>query len=137
VESGLAAQLLKKQICEPPDRDRGLSGAQIETLLVEAPPLRQDRAAKPSRVRGLKIIRLQCYSGSRRSQALYEWKYPSTLLYTQILKTRREVLGGEQNPRRRWTRHDLGDVFFYKESSAAARLLQAMEQRPGCVLLID
>ena len=82
--------------------------------------------------------RLQCYEGLDEAKALYEWKYAKQLLYTQILKDKLgEVLGGAETLHAALDQlHDFGDVFFSKEFVEPRPLLQALEQRGGCVLLI-
>jgi MoxR-like ATPase len=37
-------------------------------------------------VRGVELIRLQCYEGIDASQALYEWDYARQLLYARLLQ---------------------------------------------------
>ena len=87
----------------------------------------------------IKLIRMQCYEGLDESKALYEWKYAKQLLYTQILKDKLgEVIGQTETlPAALNKLHDFGDIFFSKQFVEPRPLLQALEQKDGCVLLID
>src|SRR5687767_7001682 len=87
----------------------------------------------------INLIRMQCYEGLDESKALYEWKYAKQLLYTQILKDKLgEVIGQTETlPAALAKLHDLGDIFFSKQFVEPRPLLQALEQKDGCVLLID
>lgn len=85
------------------------------------------------------LIRMQCYEGLDDSKALYEWKYAKQLLYTQILKDKiGEVIGqADTLPAALDKLHAFGDIFFSKQFIEPRPLLQALEQKDGCVLLID
>ena len=87
----------------------------------------------------ISLIRMQCYEGLDESKALYEWKYAKQLLYTQILKDKLgEVIGQTETlPAALAKLHDFGDIFFSKQFVEPRPLLQALEQKEGCVLLID
>jgi MoxR-like ATPase len=87
----------------------------------------------------INLIRMQCYEGLDDSKSLYEWKYAKQLLYTQILKDKLgEVIGQTQTlPAALAKLHDFGDIFFSKQFVEPRPLLQALEQKDGCVLLID
>jgi MoxR-like ATPase len=87
----------------------------------------------------INLIRMQCYEGLDESKALYEWKYAKQLLYTQILKDKLgEVIGQTETlPAALAKLHDFGDIFFSKQFVEPRPLLQALEQKDGCVLLID
>src|ERR1700727_116417 len=90
-------------------------------------------------LRGLKMIRMQCYEGLDESKALYEWKYGKQLLYTQILKDKLgEVLGHAETLHEALAKlHSFSDIFYSEESLEPRPLLQALQQPLGCVLLID
>src|SRR6516165_5009154 len=139
VENGLAAQgyIASRQIATAVY----LSEQIAKPILVEGPAGvgKTELAKAIAGWRGLKMIRLQCYEGLDEAKALYEWKYAKQLLYTQILKDKLgEVLGGAQTLHAALDQlHDFGDVFFSKEFVEPRPLLQALEQKAGCVLLID
>ncbi|MER5456086.1 MoxR family ATPase [Micromonospora sp. NPDC002389] len=65
---------------------------------------------------GVDLIRLQCYAGIDRSQALYEWDFARQLLHMRA--------GND------------GDSIYRREFLLARPILRAVEQRPS-VLLID
>lgn len=87
----------------------------------------------------INLIRMQCYEGLDDTKALYEWKYAKQLLYTQILKDKiGEVIGkADTLPKALDRLHDFGDIFFSRQFVEPRPLLQALEQKDGCVLLID
>jgi MoxR-like ATPase len=87
----------------------------------------------------LPLIRMQCYDGLDESKALYEWKYGKQLLYTQILK---DKLG--ETLRDTASLHDsleklhlVDDIFFSERFLEPRPLLRALQEKQGCVLLID
>ncbi|WP_327041395.1 MoxR family ATPase [Micromonospora ureilytica] len=73
-------------------------------------------ALKISEALGVELIRLQCYSGIDRSQALYEWDFARQLLHLRGSQDDRSIYGAE---------------FLI-----ARPILRAVEQTPS-VLLID
>ncbi|MFM1959063.1 MAG: hypothetical protein RL588_580 [Pseudomonadota bacterium] len=88
---------------------------------------------------GLPLIRMQCYEGLDESKALYEWKYGKQLLYTQILKDRMgEALSDAPDMDAAMDRlHGMGDLFFSEPFLEPRPLMKALQERAGCVLLID
>ncbi|MFM8938673.1 MAG: AAA family ATPase, partial [Phenylobacterium sp.] len=88
---------------------------------------------------GLPLIRMQCYEGLDESKALYEWKYGKQLLYTQILKDRMgEALSDAPDMDSAMDRlHGMGDLFFSEPFLEPRPLMKALQERAGCVLLID
>jgi MoxR-like ATPase len=88
---------------------------------------------------GLPLIRMQCYEGLDESKALYEWKYGKQLLYTQILKDRMgEALSDAPSMDAAMDRlHGMGDLFFSEPFLEPRPLMKALQERAGCVLLID
>jgi MoxR-like ATPase len=88
---------------------------------------------------GLPLIRMQCYEGLDESKALYEWKYGKQLLYTQILKDRMGVaLSDAPDMDAAMDRlHGMGDLFFSEPFLEPRPLMKALQERAGCVLLID
>jgi MoxR-like ATPase len=87
----------------------------------------------------LPLIRMQCYEGLDESKALYEWKYGKQLLYTQILKDKLgESFRDTENLQAALTKlNSFSDVFFSHDFLEPRPLLRALQQRQGCVLLID
>jgi MoxR-like ATPase len=88
---------------------------------------------------GLPLIRMQCYEGLDESKALYEWKYGKQLLYTQIMKDRMGVaLSDAPDMDAAMDRlHGMGDLFFSEPFLEPRPLMKALQERAGCVLLID
>ncbi|SFI71579.1 AAA family ATPase [Thermoflavimicrobium dichotomicum] len=76
-----------------------------------------------SAVRGVELIRLQCYEGLDAAHALYDWDYPKQLLMT------RATLSGEAGN----TAPDIYTDRFLIERP----LLRALKTKPAPVLLID
>jgi MoxR-like ATPase len=87
----------------------------------------------------LPLIRMQCYEGLDESKALYEWKYGKQLLYTQILKDKLgESFRDTENLQAALEKlSSFSDVFFSDDFLEPRPLLRALQQRQGCVLLID
>lgn len=90
-------------------------------------------AAALAEITGSKFVRLQCYEGIERSQALYDWNFPRQVLrlrqHTQDLRIAADspaAQDDEQNIESLYTREFL----------VARPILQAIEQSPS-VLLID
>ena len=88
---------------------------------------------------GLPLIRMQCYEGLDESKALYEWKYGKQLLYTQLLQDRMGVaLADAPDMDAAMGRlHGMGDLFFSEPFLEPRPLMKALQEREGCVLLID
>lgn len=76
-----------------------------------------------SEVRGVELIRLQCYEGLDAAHALYDWDYPKQLLMT------RATVSGEANG----AAPDIYTDRFLIERP----LLRALKTKPAPVLLID
>ena len=96
-------------------------------LLLEGPAgVGKTELAKAwSRMRGCKLVRLQCYEGLDESKALYEWNYQKQLLYIQI-----ETLASQG-----W---DAGrDQIFGPDFLLKRPLLTALTSNEPVVLLID
>jgi MoxR-like ATPase len=74
-------------------------------------------ARKVAEILGVEPIRLQCYSGIDRSQALYEWNFAKQLLHLR---------GPQEN----------GSIYG-AEFLIARPILRAVEEAPVAVLLID
>jgi MoxR-like ATPase len=73
-------------------------------------------ATKVAQIMGTEAIRLQCYAGIDRAQAVYEWNFAKQLLHMR----------GEQN----------GDSVWTEEFLIARPILRAVLERPA-VLLVD
>lgn len=96
-------------------------------LLLEGPAgVGKTELAKAwSRMRGCRLIRLQCYEGLDESKALYEWNYQKQLLYIQI-----EALASKGWEAGR-------DSIFGPEFLLKRPLLTALTGQEPTVLLID
>ncbi len=110
-------------------------------ILVEGPAGvgKTELAKAVAEMRGLPLIRMQCYEGLDESKALYEWKYGKQLLYTQILKDRLGAsLADAPDLASAMERlAGVGDVFFSEQFLEARPLLRALQEEHGAVLLID
>lgn len=110
-------------------------------VLIEGPPGvgKTELAKTTAEILDLPCIRLQCYEGLDESKAIYEWKYGKQLLYTQVLKeTLSEILDGAKGLTESVNKlHEFGDIFFSKDFLEPRPLLKALEEKDGCVLLID
>jgi MoxR-like ATPase len=76
-------------------------------------------------IRGVELIRLQCYEGLDVSQALYDWDFPR-----QILHLRAAEAAGEHDA------EELEASLYDRRFLVARPLLRAIES-PGAVLLVD
>jgi len=87
----------------------------------------------------LPLIRLQCYEGLDESKALYEWKYGKQLLYTQLLKDKLDdIISRENGFKTAMDKlHQYDDIFFSWPFLEPRPLLKALQEKDGCVLLID
>ena len=80
-----------------------------------------------ARVKGTRLIRLQCYEGLDANHALYEWNYPK-----QLLRIKLGEAGGH-------TAEDIGHAIFSEEFLIRRPLLDAISNNGPTppVLLID
>ncbi len=110
-------------------------------ILIEGPPGvgKTELAKTTADMFALPLIRLQCYEGLDEAKAIYEWKYGKQLLYTQVLKeTLDEVLQGAKGFAESVGRlHEFGDIFFSEEFLEPRPLMKALQEKAGCILLID
>ncbi|MGB8840617.1 MAG: MoxR family ATPase [Aliidongia sp.] len=95
-------------------------------LLVEGDPgVGKTEIAKAlARVRGTRLIRLQCYEGLDTYNALYEWNYQR-----QLLAIQRAEAGGQAAPD--------DDTLFSEKYLLKRPLLEALTEPVAPVLLID
>jgi MoxR-like ATPase len=74
-------------------------------------------------IRGVELIRLQCYEGLDAAHALYDWDYPKQLLLT------RATMSGETG--------DASPDLYTDRFLIERPLLRALRTKPAPVLLID
>lgn len=98
-------------------------------ILVEGPAGtgKTELAKSVARMRGARLIRLQCYEGIDEAKALYEWNYKKQLLRIQV------ETGGANDTS--WT--DIQDDIFSDEFLLPRPLLEAITAEDPVVLLID
>ena len=110
-------------------------------LLIEGPAGvgKTDLAQSLAKALSFPLLRLQCYEGLDETKALYEWKYGTQLLYTQILKEKIHDLIERADGLDASFEKLAGfrDLFFSREFLEPRPVLRAMEQDAGSVLLID
>jgi MoxR-like ATPase len=94
-------------------------------LLIEGPAGvgKTDLARAYSQMRGLGLIRLQCYEGLDEAKAIYEWNYKKQLLHIQAVREKE------------W--ESIEDNIFSEPFLIARPLLQAITSPTPVVLLID
>jgi MoxR-like ATPase len=118
-----------------------LADALDKPVLVEGPAGvgKTELAKAAAAALGTELLRLQCYEGLDEARALYEWKYPKQLLYTQILRDHLGALTGGATDLReaveRIAAHE--DAFFSDHFLQPRPLLQAIRAERRVVLLID
>ncbi|RZI53814.1 MAG: MoxR family ATPase [Pseudonocardia sp.] len=89
-------------------------------------------ASALAQVLGSYFVRLQCYEGIERSQALYDWDFPR-----QILSLRAAEVSSRAGAESDGTRSGFREESLYSRKFLLARpVLQALERSPS-VLLID
>jgi MoxR-like ATPase len=89
-------------------------------VLVEGPAGtgKTELAKSVAQMRGLRLIRLQCYEGLDEAKALYEWDYRKQLLHLQ-------AAGGDE------------DALFSERYLLSRPLLEAIRAEDPVVLLVD
>jgi MoxR-like ATPase len=118
-----------------------LADALDKPILVEGPAGvgKTELAKSAALALGTELLRLQCYEGLDEAKALYEWKYPKQLLYTQILRDQLHALLGDVTDVsaavERLAAHE--DAFFSAHFLQPRPLLQAIRSQHRVVLLID
>jgi MoxR-like ATPase len=105
-----------------------LAGRLQRPVLVEGEPGtgKTALAEAMAEIRGVPLIRLQCYEGIDASQALYDWDFPRQILHLRAIEA--AASGGDANG----LEAELYDARFL----LARPLLRALRE-PGSVLLID
>jgi MoxR-like ATPase len=81
-----------------------------------------------AQVRGVPLIRLQCYEGIDATQALYDWDFPRQILHLRTLEAATKA--GELDP------SEAEKSLFDERFLLARPVLQALRQAPA-VLLVD
>ena len=112
--------------------DRGLATSLFLATTMQRPILLEGEAgvgkteiAKTlAKLKGVQLIRLQCYEGIDASQVLYEWDYARQLLATRLLGESADA--SEQLPQ-----------LYGEEFMLERPLLTAIRRGSGAVLLID
>lgn len=85
-----------------------------------------------AQLRGIPLVRLQCYEGIEASQALYDWDFPRQILHLRVVEA-----AAMADPDRK-----VGDVaeleheLFDERFLQARPVLRALREAP-CVLLVD
>ena len=85
-----------------------------------------------AQLRGIPLVRLQCYEGIEASQALYDWDFPRQILHLRVVEA-----AAMADPDRK-----VGDVaeleheLFDERFLQARPVLRALQEAP-CVLLVD
>ena len=85
-----------------------------------------------AQLRGIPLVRLQCYEGIEASQALYDWDFPRQILHLRVVEA-----AAMADPDRK-----VGDVAELEHELFDGRFLQsrpvlrALQEAP-CVLLVD
>ena len=85
-----------------------------------------------AQLRGIPLVRLQCYEGIEASQALYDWDFPRQILHLRVVEA-----AAMADPDRK-----VGDVaeleheLFDERFLQSRPVLRALQEAP-CVLLVD
>lgn len=118
-----------------------LADALGKPVLLEGPPgVGKTEIAKLSaEIRGLELIRLQCYEGLDEGKALYEWSYGKQMLYVQLLreKTGALIAGAADLRGALAALRGHADEFFSRDFLLPRPLLAAILSEQPVVLLID
>jgi MoxR-like ATPase len=111
-----------------------LAGAMGRPLLLEgdAGVGKTALAQALAQVRGVPLIRLQCYEGIDAAQALYDWDFPRQILHLRALEAAVGT-GAVTGPT---AVQDIEDQLYTERFLLARPLLQAI-RTPGAVLLVD
>jgi MoxR-like ATPase len=111
-----------------------LAGAMGRPLLLEgeAGVGKTALAQALAQVRGVPLIRLQCYEGIDAAQALYDWDFPRQILHLRALEAT-VTTGGVPGPT---AVQDVEDQLYTERFLLARPILQAI-RTPGSVLLVD
>ena len=88
-----------------------------------------------AQLRGVEVIRLQCYEGIDASQALYDWDFPRQVLHLRAVEAVGASTGGPREDRAERLAEVEADL--YGERFLIARPILAALRTPRAVLLID
>ncbi|WP_019121975.1 AAA family ATPase [Brevibacillus massiliensis] len=96
------------------------------SILMEGPAGvgKTELAKVMAEIRGVELIRLQCYEGLDAAHALYDWDYPKQLL------TARTVIEGQDQGK-------ISTDIYTEEYLIERPLLKTLRREPSPVLLID
>ncbi|HSP61173.1 MAG TPA: MoxR family ATPase [Ornithinimicrobium sp.] len=85
-----------------------------------------------AQLRGIPLVRLQCYEGIEASQALYDWDFPRQILHLRVVEAAAVADPGRTVGDVQELEHELFDERFLQ----ARPVLRALQEAP-CVLLVD
>ncbi|WP_289018409.1 MoxR family ATPase [uncultured Ornithinimicrobium sp.] len=85
-----------------------------------------------AQLRGIPLVRLQCYEGIEASQALYDWDFPRQILHLRVV----EAAAMADPDRKVGDAAELEHELFDERFLQSRPVLRALQEAP-CVLLVD